>query len=169
MLSSTASSGSPDVAEVVFVDTNVLLNVLDVPDKNSDRDEVTAEFRQLVHDHATLVIPIAAVVEVGNHLAQLRGYERRDRTKRFVNFLRAAIAATSPWVISGASWDEAFLTGLLDGDDLRPGLLDLTTAGGGSGDASILLELQRYRARTDLPSALPVRLWTLDAGLAAYA
>lgn len=169
MLSSTAFSGSPDVAEVVFLDTSVLLNVLDVPDKNSDRDEVRAEFRQLVHEHATLVIPIAAVVEVGNHLAQLHGPERRDRTERFVGFLRAAVENKSPWVVSGASWDEAFLAGLLDGDDHRPGLVDLTTWGVGSGDVSILLELQRYRARTDLPSALPVRLWTLDAGPAAYA
>jgi hypothetical protein len=97
------------------------------------------------------------------------GHERRDRAERFVDILRAAIAATSPWVVSGASWDEDFLTGLLDGDDLRPGLLDLTTSCVGSGDASILLELQRYRARTDLPSALPVRLWTLDIEQAAYA
>jgi hypothetical protein len=30
-------------------------------------------------------------------------------------------------------------------------------------------ELNRYRERSDLPSALPVRLWTLDVVLAGYA
>lgn len=167
--SSTASSGSLDVGEVVFVDTSVLLNVLDVPGKNSDRGTVTLRFKDLVASRATLVIPIAVVVEVRNHLAQLRGHERRDRTQRFIEFLRAAVVSTSPWVVSGASWDGGFLTALLDGDDQRPGLLDLAIAGLGSGDASILLELHRYRSRTDLSSALPVWLWTLDEDLAAYA
>lgn len=113
------------MAEVVFVDSSVLLNLLDVPGKNSDRGGVTAEFKAHAASGVTLIIPMAAVVEVGNHIAQLPGHDRRDR-------------ATCSNEIGG-------------------------------GDASILHELYRYRSRTDLPGALPVRLWTLDRGLAAYA
>ncbi len=153
---------------MVFLDTSVLLNVLDVPGKNSHRAQITSEFKRLVSGGATLVIPIAAVIEVGNHLAQLSGHERRDRALRFSEFLQRSLEGRAPWVVSGAGWDAAFLGGLLQGDDMRPGLVDLCTGGVGSGDASILLELSRYRSRSDLPSALPVRLWTLDEGLGAY-
>ncbi len=71
-------------------------------------------------------------------------------------------------MVSGASWDESFLRALLNGDSTRPTLEQLCADSVGSGDTSILLELQRYRERTDLPSGLPIRLWTLDAKLAAY-
>ncbi len=143
------------MAEVVFLDTNVLLNVLDVPGKNSDRAEVVTEFRRLRAAGATLIIPIAAVVEVGNHLAQLAGHERQDRSRTFAAFLRASIDGAAPWVVSGASWDESFLRALLDGNGVRPTFEQLCASGVGSGDTSILLELQRYRSRVDLPSELP--------------
>ncbi len=92
----TASWASPDVAEVVFLDSSVLLNVLNVPGKNGERDEVLDTFTQLRRAAATLVIPIAAVIEVGNHLAQLGGRERQDRGQRFADFLRASLEGRAP-------------------------------------------------------------------------
>ena len=155
--------------DVVFLDSSILLNVLDVPGKNSDRDEVSASFRQRVDAGSLLVIPVAAVVEVGNHIAQLPGSQRRALSSRFAGFLKAALDGSPPWVLSGGAWDRSFLHRLVAGDQTRPGLTDLATQGIGSGDASILVELAVYRARTDLPGALPVRLWTLDKELEAWA
>ncbi len=153
----------------MFVDSSVLLNVLDVPGMNSDSGRLIAEFKPLAQAGVTLVIPTAAVIEVGNHIAQLPvGGARRDRAVLFVRLLRSAVQRQAPWVIAGASWDEDFLARVVDGHAQLPGLVDLCTSGVGSGDASILAELQHYRERSDLPSALPVRLWTLDASLQAY-
>jgi hypothetical protein len=89
--------------------------------------------------------------------------------QRFAAFLRPPPNGRTPWVVSGASWNETFLSRLLDGHALVPGLTDLCAGQVGSGDASIVHELNRYRERSDLPSALPVRLWTLDVVLAGYA
>lgn len=155
------------MSDVVFVDTSVLLNLLDVPHKNSDRDAVRNEFKRLVANRCLLIIPIAAVVEVGNHVAQLPGHLARERATQLANFLRRSISGQPPWVVSGARWDTDYLQALVEGND-RLGLVDFATQGIGSGDASILLEIDRYRARTDLPSGQPVRLWTLDASLAAH-
>lgn len=158
------------MAEVVFIDTSVLLNLLDVPGKNSHHQQLREEFNALVAGDVTLVIPIAAVIEVGNHIAQLSdGNLRRDRATTFTGFLRASLEGVAPWVVSGASWDETFLRRLLDGHGSLPGLVELSSEKLGSGDVSILHELDRYRRRSDLPSKLPVRLWTLDGQLAAYA
>lgn len=157
------------MAEVVFLDTSILLNVLDVPGKNGERTHVVPAFQKLVRTGATLVLPVAAVVEVGNHIAQLPGDERRDRAVHFVDFLRMAVDARPPWVVSGASWDAAFLRALVDGSGTaRPDLVTCATAKLGSGDASILLELELFRARTTVPSATPIRLWTLDQQLDAH-
>jgi hypothetical protein len=158
------------MAEVVFVDTSVLLNVLDVPGKNSDRSTVMTDFKALLVGNATLVIPVAAVVEVGNHIAQLpSGSDRRTRASRFCDFLDRSLRGEAPWVVSGVPWDGSFLSRLINGDGGLPALTELCVSQVGSGDASILLELSSYRERADIPSAMPVRLWTLDAGLAAYA
>ena len=53
------------MAEVVSLDSSVLLNVLDVPGKNGERGKVVTKFNQLRRAGATLVIPIAAVIGVG--------------------------------------------------------------------------------------------------------
>lgn len=158
------------MAEVVFVDTSVLLNLLDVPGKNSDHRQLAMEFKKLATDNVTFVIPIAAVIEVGNHIAQLSsGDLRLDRARRFAGYLRSSLAGEAPWVVSGASWNEDFLRRLVDGHGTRPGLEGLCLTQVGSGDASILHELDRFRGRVDLPSQLPIRLWTLDAQLKAHA
>lgn len=118
---------------------------------------------------ALFVVPIAAVVEVGNHIAQLAGSERRKPAQALVSLLRLSLQGEAPWAVSGTTWDELFLRELVDGHPVRPGLVDLCQTGVGTGDGSILLELQRYRQRTDIPSGLPIELWTLDQGLQAYA
>ena len=157
------------MAEIVFVDTSVSLNLLNVPRKNSDEKRLTGEFKRLALAGALFVIPIAAVVEVGNHIAQLpSGHDRRDRAQQFARYLQASVDGRPPWVVSDASWDKAFLSRLLDGHGPRPGLVDLCATEIGSGDAAILHELDRFRGRTDFPLAKHTRLWTLDAKLAAH-
>lgn len=157
------------MSEVVFLDSNVLLNLLDVPGKNSDRHRVAEEFRRLAKDGALMVIPIVVVVEVGNHIAQLAGHERRDRGLRLQEFLRQSLEGTAPFTTSGASWDAGFLRDLLEGGGAGSDFLALCTAGIGAGDAAILLEVRRFRERVDLPSGRIVRLWSSDRALMAYA
>ena len=45
------------MTEVVFLDSSVLFNLLEVPRKCSDRASVVDEFKQLAGDGATLDIP----------------------------------------------------------------------------------------------------------------
>lgn len=155
------------MSEVVFLDTSVLTNLLDVPRRNSDRGEVATQFKGLVERKATFVIPFAAVIETGNHIAQCEGHARRQCTSRLADFLRAACSDRPPWVISGMRWDREELATLVDGWEGGLPLIGFAEQGIGAGDASILLEMRLYRAR--VPSGQPVRLWTLDTGLAPYA
>lgn len=150
------------MSKVVFLDTSVLLNLLNVPNKNSDYATVLARFKDLVRQRVTLIIPIAAVVEVGNHLAQLAGFERRDRSEQFAGILGQSLKGQTPWVVSGTTWNADFLAELVQGSAHRQGMVDLCTGGVGTGDGAILLEVERFRQRIDLPRGRPIELWTLD-------
>lgn len=143
---------------VVFLDTSILLNFLEVPRKSSQRAEVLRRFKELRKPAAgvLLVIPIAAVVEVGNHLAQLQREERVRPCKAFGDLLRAAVAGTVPFVLSGAGWDGDFLTRLIDGPTPDRRMDVLCQRGVGAGDASILLEVEHYVDRVDVGSATPL-------------
>lgn len=154
------------MTEVVFLDSSVLFNLLGVPHKCSDRASVVAEFTQLTGNGATVVFPMTAVIETGNVIAQLAGHDRRVCMERFVGLLRQALGPTAPWAVSGASLDGNFLSALIDGGGSRLPLIEYATMGIGSGDASLLLEIERYRGK--VPSATPVRLWTLDKDLSAH-
>lgn len=154
------------MTEVVFLDSSVLFNLLQVPHKCSDRAVVLTEFEETRKNGAIFVFPVTAVVEVGNTIAQLAGHDRYVCMERFVGLLRQALGTVAPWAVSGVSWDGDFLTALIDGGGSRLPLIDFATCGIGSGDASLLLEIERYRAR--VPSATPIRLWTLDETLSAH-
>ena len=64
---------------IVIVDTSVLLNVLDVPGLNQRRATVLARFGELVNAAANLLLPMGAVFETGNHIAQLPDGRQRRR------------------------------------------------------------------------------------------
>lgn len=155
------------MTEVIFVDSSVLFNLLRVPHKCSDHIIVVTEFKKLVNEGATFVFPLTAVVETGNKIAQLDdGHDRRQCMERFVGLLRQALSTTAPWAVSGVPWDGNFLSALVEGKGSRMPLVEYATINIGSGDASLLLEIDRYRAR--VPSATPIRLWTLDQTLSAH-
>lgn len=95
---------------VVFLDSSVLFNLLDVPGKNSDRETVVAEFQRLARDGSTFIFPITAVIETGNAIAQLAdGHQRRNCMEKFVALLSQALATAVPMAVSGVPWDPEFL------------------------------------------------------------
>lgn len=153
------------MSTVVFLDTSVLLNVLDVPRRNDDRAAVIDKFKALVNKGALLVVPLAAILEVGNHIAQLERGQREHHAKTFSDLLREAVGGTRPYLISGAHWDPEFLRELIDGTTPSRRLTVLAARGVGTGDGSILLEMHRFGRRVDLPSGRRVELWTLDKEL----
>lgn len=66
------------MGEIVIVDTSILLNVLNMPGRNEQREAVLTELEQCIDDGATLLLPLGAVLEIGNHIARLaNGNQRR--------------------------------------------------------------------------------------------
>jgi predicted nucleic acid-binding protein len=145
------------MSAIVIVDTSVLLNILDVPGRNESRAEVLAELETLIEASNHLFIPMAAIVEVGNHVARLgNGAQRRAAAERFVAEVKKALADEAPWKPINFPSNQEVLSWL----DAFP---DAAMQRLGMGDLSIKKEWEDLCAKYRMSR---VRVWTLDEDLA---
>lgn len=154
---------------VEFIDTSVLLELLDVPGKASQHERVKVELQRKART-VTMILPTAAIIETGNHICGLsNGYERRDRAVKFSQLLDLSVRARAPWQLHRATWDERLLKALRDGARTGQDLIEHATRRSlGAGDLSILAERDLYRQGVS-SQTVEVRVWTLDSALSAYA
>ena len=144
---------------VVLVDTSIFLNVLDVLGFNQDRVTVVNRLAERLTARESLLLPVAAIFETGNHIAQLSdGGLRRKMAERFVEEVRMALDGTAPWVPAKpidigdiAEWLDEFP--------------DHAMRGRGLGDVSIIAEWQRQRL---LSPQRRIEIWALDEHLQGY-
>lgn len=152
---------------VLILDTSVLCCWLNVPGKeetgpvddrwNHDRINVLLEEERA--KNSTFVLPIATLIETGNHIAQAPQY-RFERASSLASYLREAADALSPWAAftdQSQLWQAESLRALAD---TWP---DLATGGISIGDATIK-DVAEYYAK----AGYFVEILTADAGLKAY-
>ena len=145
------------MSAIVIVDTSVLLNIMDVPDRNQHKPAVLDRLGTLIEAGDHLFIPMAAIVEVGNHIAQVKnGAQRRAAAERFVNEVRSALADEAPWKPINFPSNQQVLSWL----DAFPAA---ATRGIGMGDLSIQKEWEELCQRHRMSR---VWVWTLDDDLA---
>ena len=145
------------MSAIVIVDSSVLLNIIDVPGRNQRRMEVLDRLAALIDSEDHLFIPMAAIVEVGNHIAHVaNGAHRRAAAQRFVKEVRSALADEAPWKPINFPSNQEVLSWL----DAFP---DSATNGVGMGDLSIRQEWASCCHRYAMSR---VWVWTLDRDLA---
>jgi hypothetical protein len=146
------------MSDIVLVDTSVLLNVLDVPGRNQNRKAVLDELGFLVDAADHLFIPMAAIIEVGNHIAHIAGDGRlrRQAAERFVTLVREALGGIAPWRPMNFPSDEHLLAWLADFPDCAMRQM-------GMGDLSIQKEWAQLCGQYPMTR---VRIWALDGHLA---
>ncbi|MER7517032.1 hypothetical protein [Streptomyces sp. NPDC126499] len=82
---------------VDFLDTSILVEILDVPHMNSHRDEVLSEMDRRLKDNVRFVLPTATLIETGNHVFQIKdGTARRSCASGFMNMLRKTASGEAP-------------------------------------------------------------------------
>ena len=154
------------MSRVVFVDTSVLDEILEVPGKCQRPTEIKEEFAARVRRNETLVIPASALIEAGNHVAQAGG-DRRGAAVRYAELLQQLVLQSAPWRANSLQVDLDFLTAVRDGAGTGQSLTDLLANRQlGGGDLGILVEAAQF-ARASY--GFTVEIWTLDTTLAGYA
>lgn len=147
------------MSDVVIVDTSVFLNVLDVPAFNQNRDEILDQFERLLGAGNSLLLPMAAVFETGDHITDLRdGRLRRQYAERFRAQVHKALNGEAPWTLIPLPESDQ-LSGWLEG------FPDHAMRGVGLSDLSIIKAWEAACARHQ---ARRVRIWSLDRKLQRY-
>lgn len=89
--------------KILVIDTSILCCLLSIPGKekagdkwDKNRVEKTMEVEKNTGSH--FVLPIASLIETGNHIAQSSG-DRFNLAKRLTSILTEAINGTTPWVL----------------------------------------------------------------------
>jgi hypothetical protein len=153
--------------QVTFIDTSVLVEVLKVPGKNQRYAEITAELRERLEARQSMILPTAAIIETGNHIAHVDdGGQRRSLAEGLARLLKATVAESAPWTLNGGRWDGDLLLAICGGARGCPSLPEMAAQRIGVGDVSILAEAEAYERRV---ADVAVCIWTLDVGLSAYA
>lgn len=145
---------------VHFIDTSVLLNIINVPGRNQKREEVMRELKELMEDskNNALVLPFATIIETGNHIAHCgNGYERRKSAEKFVECIENTINNNAPWQYYGNQ---------MTTEDLREickDFPDFAMREEGFGDLSIVKSYEKYKNET--PAIHKIRIWSVDGHL----
>lgn len=144
---------------VILVDTSIFLNVLDVPGFNQNSIQVRQELEELIENEDSLLLPIAAIVEAGNHIAQLsHGSNRRRFAEQFVEQVKMAFSGDAPWTPTRVPDLELLAEWLTEFPDRAMQGISL-------GDLTIIKE---WEAACERHPRMRVRIWSLDQHLKGY-
>jgi hypothetical protein len=147
------------------IDTSIFCEILSVPNMCQNARTVLEALKQKATAREELMLPMATILETGNHIGQNgNGGARRRAAIRFVEQVRKALAGQSPFTA----------TGLMDRTKLDLWLgelpdwsarVDRRGKGSGLGDLTI------YKEWCELCEKFPRRrvyIWSADAQLASY-
>lgn len=154
------------MSAIVLLDTTVYLNILDIPGLNQCRDAVFNEFEQKVANSDYFLLPLATILETGNHISRLNdGRRRMQFARKMVDDVRLAMTGEAPYRPTQFPSREDFLDWLHNFPDKamrskhgrreRPEGMSLS-------DLSIYMEWKRTCA---LNSMSRVLIWSLDSDL----
>lgn len=142
---------------IAILDTSVFCNLLGVSGKDQHVREARAALGHYVRDGVQLLLPLAAVYETGNHIAQATG-DRYGVAGEFADWVRRAFEGDAPFTPARLHDLDEILLWL---DDFP----DRAASGVGIGDLSILRLWEQQRM---LNPARRVFIWSYDSDLTGY-
>ncbi|EKF9565611.1 TPA: hypothetical protein NJ548_004090 [Vibrio parahaemolyticus] len=156
------------MSSVCIIDTSIFLNLLNVPGKNQDKAKVSKDFTEYAQSGVTFILPMATIIETGNHIAQNGdGGTRRKTAERFCLAVKGAFTGAAPYQPSEFPNSAEVLT-WLDSYPQHAGASKSATKqseGTSFGDLSIIEEFKKCVSKFSMSE---VFIWSLDSDLAAY-
>lgn len=155
------------MSSICLIDTSIFLEFLNIPNFNQNREAVMQEFRDYIELGCTFLLPMATILETGNHIAQNGdGRMRRKSAENFVEAVKKAFAGEIPW--SPTEFPQT--TEILEWIDQFPDLAGRNKApnkqeGTSFGDLSIIEEFHKACKRFSMSE---VFIWSLDQDLKNY-
>jgi len=86
------------MSAICIIDTSVFCPFLRVPNMDAEFGAVAARMSQYIEGGYTLLLPVAAIFETGNHIAQNGdGRLRRQAAQRFATVVQDSLSGNAPW------------------------------------------------------------------------
>lgn len=150
---------------ICIVDTSILCELLQVPNMSDGYAEHRAALEAKVENGESLLVPMPAVLETGNHIGQNgSGGQRRKAAQRFVSFIESAIAGDAPFTPTPFP-DVEEMRGWLSQFPDWAARVDEKGRGSGLGDLAIQREWDRQRRLNPMRR---VYIWSKDLHLSSY-
>jgi hypothetical protein len=155
------------MSSICLIDTSILLNFLNVPNRNQSREKVLQDFKDYAAAGCTFLLPMASILETGNHIAQNGdGNQRRETAQRFVKTIQDSFLGQSPWQPIDFPSPDEIRTWLeqfpgLAGKNKAPNKLEGTSFG----DLTIIQDFEKTCKKFPMSE---VFIWSLDQDLANY-
>lgn len=153
---------------ICIIDTSVFVNLLNVPGRNNDMERITADYEEYVSSDATFILPMATIIQTGNHIAQNGdGRQRRETAQRFCRVVAASLKNESPYILAPFPQTDEMLIWLEKFPDCAGANKTAARIGEGTsfGDLTIIEEFHKCVARFPMTE---VFIWSLDADLCGY-
>ncbi|WP_353933341.1 hypothetical protein WJM97_22900 (plasmid) [Okeanomitos corallinicola TIOX110] len=155
------------MSSICLIDTSIFLEILNVPNYNQHRASVLEDFQTYAQSGCTFLLPMATILETGNHIAQNGdGTMRRTTALRFVKEVKEAFTGVAPWRTTTFPntteimlWIDQFPD--LAGKNKAPEKQEGTSFG----DLSIIEE---FNKSCKLFPMSEVFIWSLDRDLQSY-
>ena len=155
-------------SKVIIFDTSVLCCWLQVPGKDTcgptndhwDYNRIQQTVEKELALGSTFVLPLATIIETGNHIAFISG-DRFKLATKFADLIRKAATEEEPWAAFGHQADLWNETKLVELADKWP---ELAKQGLGIGDTTIK-QVADYYANTN---SISVEILTGDQGLKSH-
>ena len=154
--------------KVLIIDTSILCVYLSVPGKETcgddndkwDKKRVDARFLEEEKQGTDFILPLATIIETGNHIAQANS-KRYEIAQAFADILVKVADGVIPWAVFTTELDELWSKEKLK--ELAMEWPKLAACNISLGDATIK-NVAEFYAKT----GSPVEIFTGDAGLKAY-
>lgn len=127
---------------ICLLDTSVFVEILNVPHMNVQHTAIYDELEQKIQDGESLFLPMATILETGNHIAQNGdGKQRRKVAAVFVEQVQLALDGKSPFTPIAFPTQDAMREWLA-------AFPDVAMRGQGLGDLSIVHDWERMLRST---------------------
>lgn len=145
---------------IILLDTSIILNVLDVPGRNTDRIDVFTQLEEEIKVGSNLLLPFVTILEVGSHISRLAsGNHRRDFAQKFVTQVQAAFDGKAPWTPIQVPDKKDFSIWIQNFPENAQQEISLV-------DHAIIKE---WEALCEQHPMSNVKIWSLDKHLSGYA
>ena len=86
--------------KLVLIDTSIMLEILGVPKKINDPNIKKHFNAMLTSDDYILILPLATILETGNHISHIKSNDKNLRfiiANEFINKVKMALEGTKPF------------------------------------------------------------------------